>query len=574
MKVADYIAGELRAQGVHHVFHMSGGMITFLLDSIGRQEGLQAVSCHHEQSAAFAAEAMARMTGIPGVAMATSGPGATNLLTGIGSCYFDSTPAVFLTGQVNRHEQKKDLLVRQLGFQETDIVSMARPITKGAWQVDDPAQTPALLRRAFATALEGRPGPVLLDIPMDVQRADIAPPDGLVPRQQAPVFLESSRAFIEEIIDALATARRPLILAGGGVRSAGAAEALGQLTSVLSVPVVQSLMAVDAMPFANPLRIGLIGSYGNRWANQALGTCDVLLVMGSRLDVRQTGADTAYFAKNRRIYHVDVDAAEMNNRVSGCITHQAHLRDFLHTAAVLAAGRATPVSAAWLAEIDAWRAQWPDTDELRGIAGINPNAFMHALARASGAAAAFAVDVGQHQMWAAQSLELGPRQRFLTSGGMGSMGFALPASIGTSMAASGPVVVIAGDGGFQLNIQELQTIVRNRLPVKIVIVNNRCQGMVRQFQQSYFHERYHGTLWGYDAPDFQRVGAAYGIDSRAIDQTEQGPQALAWLWDDPRAPALLEVIVDTFANVYPKMAFGRPITDMEPFVKPTDMEGT
>jgi acetolactate synthase-1/2/3 large subunit len=321
----------------------------------------------------------------------------------------------------------------------------------------------------------------------------------------------------------------------------------------------------------------MIGSYGNRWANQALGDCDVLLVVGSRLDIRQTGADTDGFAR-RSIFHVDVDAGEINNRVLGAHAVVAEARDF--AAAVLAAPAPGRNYGGWKARLAELRARWPDTAELKGLPGLNPNVFL----RASPAAAAFAVDVGQHQMWAGQSLTFDARQRFLTSGGMGSMGFALPAAVGAATALAGrPVVVVAGDGGFQVNIQELQTVVRNRLPLKMVVLNNRSLGMVRQFQESYFESRFQSTVEGYDAPDFAKVAAAYGIASRRIEteRLPDGPEqervvaeALAWLWKDPSVPALLEVGIPMTANAYPKLAFGRPITEMEPDARPLDMEGT
>jgi acetolactate synthase-1/2/3 large subunit len=275
------------------------------------------------------------------------------------------------------------------------------------------------------------------------------------------------------------------------------------------------------------------------------------------------------------IYHVDCEPGEMNNRVTGCRTLHAHLASFLRQAARAARGRGWGGRDHWLGEITAARRAWPDTAELAGIRGINPNSLMHALSARAGGASAFVADVGQHQMWAAQSLELGPDQRFLTSGGMGAMGFALPAAIGAAFAAPGrPVVMIAGDGGFQLNLQELQTVGRDRLPIKMVIVNNRCHGMVRQFQQSYFEGRYQSTLLGYSAPDFAAVASAYGIAARRVADPAEAQGALDDLWRDPAAPYLLEVMVDTFANAYPKLAFGRPITEMEPFAQPLDMEGT
>jgi acetolactate synthase-1/2/3 large subunit len=572
MKVSDYISEFLAEQGVTHVFEVVGGMITHIVDSVSRSGKVKLVSMHHEQAAAFAADAYGRLTGVPGVAMATSGPGATNLLTGIGSCYFDSTPAVFITGQVNRHEQKGDRPLRQLGFQETDIVAMAKPITKACWKAAGPEEVPQLLEAAFATALSGRPGPVLLDIPMDVQRMDIPQP---VPGRVLPVAGESVKpADVRDVLQALAEARRPLILAGGGIRSSRTADLFARFVERLGVPVVASLMAVDVLPYTHPLRVGFLGSYGNRWANLAIGRSDFLLVLGSRLDVRQTGADTKGFKGERTIYHVDCDAAEVNNRVSDCKPILAELKSFFE--ASLAQDPASWLDREnWIDEINGLRKQWPDRAELAGISGINPNEFMHELSVASRDAQAFVVDVGQHQMWAAQSLEIGAGQRFFTSGGMGSMGFALPAAIGAAMADPGrPVVVIAGDGGFQLNLQELQTIVRNNIPIKIVVLNNECHGMVRQFQESYFESRYASTYWGYSAPDFSNVARAYGLNSATVSAPEQVSPALREMWGDPARPFLLQVMIDMHANAYPKIAFGHPITEMEPFVKPVEMEGT
>lgn len=578
MKVSDYIARFLEERRVPFVFEMSGGMITHMLDSLHLRGKVRIVSVHHEQTAAFAADAVGRMTGVPGVAMATSGPGATNLLTGMGSCYFDSSPAVFITGQVNRHEQKGDRAIRQLGFQETDIVSMAKPITKAAWLVNDPEDVPAMLHRAFDLAVEGRPGPVLLDIPMDVQRAEIIPPSADAPEtvaQAKDACPAPDPAAVRDLLGVLHRAERPLILAGGGIRSGWATERLRDFAHAVGIPVVHSLMAVDVMPAGDPLHVGMIGSYGNRWANLAVGRSDCILVLGSRLDVRQTGADTRAWKGGRTILHVDVEAGEMNNRVADCAAIRAELRPFLEEAVELAGGENWPDRGEWIGELRALRERWPDTSELNDVPGINPNKFMHQLSAASGDAAAFLIDVGQHQMWAAQSLDLGDDQRFLTSGGMGSMGFALPAAVGAALAAAPrPVVVVAGDGGFQTNIQELQTVARNRLPVKMVVINNGCHGMVRQFQESYFEGRYQSTMWGYDAPDFARVAAAYGINALTVENEDDIPEALARLWRDPAAPALLQVMVDSHANAYPKIAFGQPMTEMEPYAVPTEMEST
>jgi acetolactate synthase-1/2/3 large subunit len=455
MTVSDYLVQFLRRKGIGHVFELSGGMITRFLDALHKDGAIQIVSVHHEQAAAFAADAFGRMTGIPGVAMATSGPGATNLLTGIGSCYFDSSPAIFITGQVNRHEQKRDRRIRQMGFQETDIVSMAGPITKAAWRVELPEQVPVILQQAFALATDGRPGPVLVDIPMDVQRAEIT--EIGQPEIESQQTARSSIVDCQRLRDLLLAAQRPLVLAGGGVRASRMTDEFRCFVDLTAVPVVNSLMAVDALPYAHPCRVGMIGSYGNRWANLALSRSDLLLVLGSRLDVRQTGSRTDAFKSGRTILHVDCDEAEINNRVTGCEAVIADLSAFLPQVTRLLRSDGSDFTGSWTEwklEIEDLRAAWPDTAELKECPGINPNLFMHEVSQHSSAAAAFVIDVGQHQMWAAQSLELRAEQRFVTSGGMGSMGFALPAAIGTSLACPGqPIIVIAGDGGFQCNIQ-------------------------------------------------------------------------------------------------------------------------
>lgn len=571
IKVSDYIVQYLAERGVRAVFELPGGMITHLLDSLNRDGRIQVVTMHHEQSAAFAVDAVGRLSGVPSVALATSGPGATNLITGIGSCYFDSSPAVFITGQVNRHEQKQDRPVRQLGFQETDIVSIVRSITKGAWLVQEADEIPQRLHEAFELAMSGRPGPVLLDIPMDIQRAMIVP----VPHGSAspshPVYEDS----LDELIAALQTAERPLIIAGGGIRAAQARAVFRQAVDRLRVPVVKSLLAIDALPSDHAYNVGMLGSYGNRWSNLAFGRSDVVLVVGSRLDIRQTGADTQAFQHNRRFFHVDVDAGETNNRITGVSAIHAHLDPFLHALLAQLPTEGLAAKAAWLAEIADLKAEWPDTAELKMIQGINPNRFMHALSAVSQAAVAWVVDVGQHQMWAAQSLDIAPHQHFVTSGGMGSMGFALPAAIGAAVhLAPQPIMMIAGDGGFQCNIQELQTVVRNRLPIKLIVLNNQAHGMVRQFQQSYFEERYQSTVLGYDAPDFSRVAAAYGIPSRTLHAESEMADALDWLWQHPQESCLLQVMLDANTNVYPKIAFGHPLTMMEPLATPIAMEST
>ena len=572
MKASDFIATFLEKKGVKYVFELSGGMITHILDSLNQKTSINIITMHHEQSAAFAADAYGRVTGIPGVALATSGPGATNLLTGIASCYFDSTPAVFITGQVNRHEQKGERNIRQLGFQETDIITMAQPITKACFKIESEHDLPAVMESAFEIAMEGRPGPVLIDVPMDVQRAQVEPlPD---PENGEP--LEGpSNDVLKDIFESIRAAKRPLLLVGRGVRAAFAKEEMDAFLEKTELPVITTLLAVDAAEYDHPARVGFIGSYGNRWANIAFGESDLLIVVGSRLDIRQTGADTKFF-ENRTIYHIDCESSEINNRIKGCIPVVTDAKQFFIDFNKAAAAESFKKPVEWLTYINALKEQWPDTSELTPD-GINPNYFMHALSHNSRAAKCYIADVGSHQMWAAQSVEIYKDQLFLTSAGMGAMGYALPAGIGACFALNlSPVIVIVGDGCMQLNIQELQTIVRNKLPVKIVVMNNKNLGMIRQFQDSYFESRYQSTYWGYSAPDFEKVAKAYGIDALTISAEDEMEDAVNWMWNDTNAgaPVLLQVMIDPHTNTYPKIAFGKPITEMEPFAKPIEMEST
>jgi acetolactate synthase-1/2/3 large subunit len=571
LRASDWIAKFLASQNVEAVYEVAGGMIVNLIDALHRDGQVRIVACHHEQAAGFAAEGHARMNGVPGVAMGTSGPGAINLLTALGSCHFDSTPAVFITGQVNRHERKLDRPIRQLGFQETDVAAMAAPIAKAAWRIETIEELPTRLEDAFALARTGRPGPVLVDIPLDLQMADVAAPlpDGPVPigPSHDPLTADAAAAAIAD----LAAAERPLILAGGGLRAGHAVGAFREMVDALGVPVVNSLMGVDVLPFDHPLRVGMIGTYGNRWANIALSKCDTLLVLGSRLDIRQTGADTDAFIAGGKIHHVDVDPGEINNRVGGVEALVQDLAPALADIAAAASASEPGAHGEWMAEIAALRERWPDTGELPGIEGTNPNQVIHQLAHPS--ASAYVADVGQHQMWAAQSVELQGEQRFLTSGGMGAMGSGLPLAVGAAIESGVPVVSINGDGGVQLNIQELQTLARNKLPVKVVVLDNGAHGMVRQFQESYLEGRYQSTVWGYSAPDFVAVAAAYGIPGRQVTEPDEVEDAIAEMWATD-GPYMLEVAIEMEANAYPKIAFGYPISEMEPFVAPKAMEAT
>jgi len=571
VKASDYIAVFLKQQGVTTVYEVIGGMITHIIDSLYTSGHFKIISMHHEQAAGFAAEASGRLSGIPGVAMATSGPGATNLITAIGSCYFDSSPAVFITGQVNTYEMSNSPKLRQQGFQETDIVSIVRPITKGAWLVTKVDDLPGILSSAFELAVSGRPGPVLIDIPMNIQRENIESKDNL----SAPLKIETKNktfnndnlseleAFCERFRQALKQAQRPLIMAGGGIWASGTQRQFRDFAEKLKLPVVHSLMGADTLPYDHSLRVGFIGTYGNRWANKAVMSADLLLVLGSRLDIRQTGAKFKEFQAAKQIFHIDIDQAQINNTLSGCDYCISHLGDFFSVFERKFKSEKISNHDNWLNSIMALKEKFSDCGELNVKNGIHPNLFIHHLTRSSAQAGTFIADVGKNQMWMAQSMEINDHQRVLFSGGMGAMGFALPAAIGAAFSTNKPVVIVTGDGGLQFNIQELQTVVHHNLPVKIVVMNNNSLGMVQQFQQDYFQGRLQSTKWGYSSPDFEKIGDAYNIPGMKIEKTEQVEEGLKWLWQDC-GHRLLNVIIESDLPLYPKVAFGKPLDQMDP----------
>ncbi|MEA5411860.1 thiamine pyrophosphate-binding protein [Synechococcus sp. BA-120 BA3] len=587
MKASDFVALYLESRGVTHAFELVGGMITHLLDSLSHTTDIRIVSCHHEQGAGFAAEGFARTSGVPGVALATSGPGATNLLTAIGSCFFDSTPAVFITGQVNTHELKVNTGVRQLGFQETDIVTMAQPICKLAIQLKNAADLPHVLEDAFSIALEGRQGPCLVDIPMNVQAEDIplelvepvlkragaSPLASMSCETVNPVLADQ----VADLLDAITRAERPLLLLGGGAASFQNRVAARQISAKLDIPVVLSLMAVDLLSATNDQRVGFIGSYGNRWANKILGEADLLVVVGSRLDIRQTGADVGSFCEGKQIWQVDVDQTEIGVRIKPQRTIHASISELataLKTEIPQNPLAATPHG--WPERISTLRNQFPADSEYRAEPQeINPVQVLQSLSRTQpGRQVLYVTDVGQHQMWAAQSLGFKNDDRFITSGGMGAMGFGLPAAIGAIMAApKARAILVSGDGSFQLNIQELETLRRNQLDLKIVLFNNNCHGMVRQFQESYFKDNLQSTVIGYSSPDFVAVSHAYGIPADRLADPGSVDQALARMLSE-EGPYLLEVKLSQTSKVYPKLAFGRRFGEMEPEASPLAMEST
>jgi acetolactate synthase-1/2/3 large subunit len=561
VQVSDFIAEFMADRGVSVVFEVAGGMVAPMLDSFARHRAVRVVTVHHEQAGAFAAESFARCTGSPAVAIGTAGPGALNLVTGIASCFYDSVPAIFLVGNVQTYLQRKSRPLRQFGLQETCFETVAKPISKGIFQPKRADEVPSAMLAAFELATEGRPGPVVVEIAFDIQIADLPTVEIATP---SPRELTADHS-LDKVLSLLDAAERPLIHAGGGVRRAGMVSVLRALAEHLSIPVTTSILGKDVIATDHPLNAGMPGTYGVRAANLVMSEADAVLVLGSRLDQGQIGADPSGWKRGKSIVHVDCDAGELGARVRGAIEIDANLRDFLPSLMDCARQRSWPVRKAWCERLAELRSAHSDVDELTGCPGINPNAFMRDLSHASRPARAFTVDAGQHTWWAAQSVRLHETQQFVASTGLWSMGTALPAAIGAAIAMEGPVVAIAGDGAMQMNIQELQTIVRNRFPIKIIVMNNQCLGMVRQFQDAVLDGRHFSTVVGYDTPDFVRVAEAYGLPARTLDTNDEVASALDWLWEDEGEARLLDVRIDGRVPVMPQVGFGRGLHHMESY---------
>ena len=570
IKISDYIIEFLLSKNINKTFGYIGGAIAHIYHSIDKYKEMEIINCIHEQGAGFAAEGYARITGKSGVAFATSGPGATNLITPIGSCYFDSVPTMFITGQVNTYEYKYDKPVRQIGFQETDIVSIIKPIVKYAVMVDKVEDIRYELEKAYYLSQEGRKGPVLVDIPMNIQRTE-------VDISSLKSFFDSNEYFelennkkeknnVDEVINLLKESKRPIVLIGGGVRLSNANVELLNYVEKYSIPVVYSLMGKDAISEDYKYNLGLIGSYGNRYGNLALANSDLILVLGSRLDTRQTGTSLDTFAREAKIIQVDVDKNELGSKIKIDIEINSDVKDFITT---LNKYEINIDITEWLKKLKEYKNKFSSTVGFDNNLKI-PNYVVSIISKYL-QDEDICVDVGQHQMWTAQSLNIKATQRVLFSGGMGAMGFALPASIGACIGSNKRTVVIAGDGGIQMNIQELEIINRRKLPIKIFVLNNKNLGMVRQFQELYFDKKYLGTIDDYSVPNFVDITKAYGIKARKIDNISKLEIELKDIFSS-NEPELINIELPVeMTTVEPKLIVNKPIEDMHPFISKDEL---
>ena len=554
---AQILLESLKKEGVDVLFGYPGGAVIDIYDELPRHPELKHVLVRHEQGAVHAADGYARASGKVGCCLVTSGPGATNTVTGIATAYCDSIPLVVFTGQVPTQ------LIGNDAFQEVDIVGITRPCTKHNFLVKDVRNLAKTIRQAFYLARSGRPGPVLVDLPKDIMQArtEFVWPEDIFMRSYNPTYkpnLNQLRRTAEE----LAKARKPIILAGGGVIMANASEVLCELAHELNIPVATTLMGLGAFPANGDLWLGMVGMHGTYAANMSINHADLLVCVGARFDDRVTGR-LQDFASHARIVHIDIDPTSIRKNVEVDVPVVGDCRQALE--GILEICRAkmadtdwSGMHADWLQTVHEWKANHPLAYNKNGH--IKPQQVIETMYSITKGDAIIATEVGQNQMWAAQFYTFTKPRTLLTSGGLGTMGYGFPAAIGAQFAFPDKLVInVAGDGSIQMNIQELATVVQNKIPVKVVILNNGHLGMVRQWQELFYNRNYSHTNMEAQ-PDFVKLAEAYGAEGYRISKPEELEDVLRKALTSPN-PAFIDVMVEREENVYPMVPAGAALDE-------------
>ncbi|UOF92838.1 biosynthetic-type acetolactate synthase large subunit [Fodinisporobacter ferrooxydans] len=537
-------------EGADVIFGYPGGAVLPIYDALYGQP-IRHILTRHEQGAIHAAQGYARSLGKPGVVLATSGPGATNLVTGIADAYMDSTPLVIFTGQVSAEMIGRD------GFQEADIIGITMPITKHNYQVRDAKDIPRIIKEAFYIANSGRPGPVLIDIPKNVsnQMVTVEKQTEVKIRGYNP-NTEPHPSQIQKVAQALSQAERPLLYIGGGLVASEAAGVLRQFAEKYQLPVTSTLMGLGVFDTGHPLFAGMLGMHGTFSANKSIQNCDLLIACGVRFDDRVTGKLERFSPHSKKI-HIDIDPAEIGKNVMAHIPVVGDAKQVLE--ALLKIDFEVPDTKPWLNLIQTWKDEFPLRYKKEpGI--LKPQQVIEMLHEACDEDSYITTEVGQHQMWTALFYPFSKPRRFITSGGLGTMGFGFPAAMGVQVARpDSTVVCVAGDASFQMNIQELQTVVENRLPVKIAVINNRFLGMVRQWQELFYEGRYAESK--ISAPDFVKVAEAFGAMGLRASTPEEAEQAIK-IAMEYNGPVVIDFVVEEEENVFPMVPPGKGNDEM------------
>lgn len=559
MTGAQAIIASLEAEGVDTIFGYPGGQAIKIYDALYDSKQIHHVLARHEQGATHMADGYARATGKVGVVLVTSGPGATNTVTGIATAYMDSIPMVVITGQVTRGVIGTD------SFQESDIVGITMPVVKHSFLLQSTDDLTRTFREAFYIASTGRPGPVLIDIPSDLSGAEMVfhYPDSVNLPSYKPTYRGNARQ-VKQAAELIQKAERPLLYAGGGIVTSHACAELTELAERMQIPVVTTLMGKGAMRCSNPLNLGPVGMHGSKYANMAVTECDLLIAVGARFSDRVTGK-VSEFAPHAKVIHIDIDPAEIGKIINPVVPIVGDAKVVL--AAInerLTKADAQPIDRTWVDDVFSWRERWPfyTSDFSDYPNAIAPEVVLHKLSqKLDPEASIVTTEVGQHQMWAHQNIHREHARTFISSGGLGTMGFGFPAAIGAKIGCpESEVVCVAGDGSFQMNSQEMATAKINNVPVKVLIIDNRALGMVHQWQSLFYNKRYSFTELA-DNPDFVKLADAYGWRARRVEKPEDVDAALDEMLAS-KEPFLLDVMIPRDQTVYPMVAPGAPIDDI------------
>jgi len=558
MTGAEIVIRCLQEEKVEYVFGYPGGSVLHIYDELFKQDKVKHILVRHEQAAVHAADALARSTHKVGVALVTSGPGATNAVTGIATAYMDSIPLVVISGQVPTH------YIGQDAFQESDTIGITRPCVKHNFLIKDVRDIAMTLKKAFYIANSGRPGPVVVDVPKDItaDRCEFEYPQEVRMRSYNPV-VKGHQGQIRKAVQLLLGAERPMIYAGGGVILSNAAEQLTTLTRRLGFPITNTLMGLGGYPATDPQFLGMPGMHGTVEANLAMQNCDVLLAIGARFDDRVIGDPVNFASVPRKIIHIDIDPSSISKRVRVDVPIVGQVKEVLEEMLkLLDVEKGKPDVAAWWAEIEGWRAKQCMKYKLKKDV-IMPQFVIEKLWEITGGNAIVTTDVGQHQMWAAQYYKFDKPRRWLTSGGLGTMGVGLPYAMGAALAnPESQVACITGDGSIQMCIQELSTAKQFGLPIKILNLNNRYLGMVRQWQEMFYSSRYSQTYMD-SIPDFVKLAEAYGHVGIRVERPEDVEGALRRAFVDHKDDLVfLDILTDQGANVFPMVAAGKGLSEM------------
>lgn len=559
---ADLIVDALAAHGIDRLYVYPGGTIAPILESAKRR-GLAIFCSRHEQGAGYAALAAARLGNSPQVAMVTSGPGVTNIVTTVADAYFDSTPLILLTGQVGTADLQGSPDLRQRGFQQVDTCALMQPVSKRQLLAERTSELPQLLARAFYEACSGRPGPVVIDLPMDIQRgtADSESAPFILPREEVPGPCSSD---METLLEWLTRSRRPVVIAGQGVLLSQAHQELRTLIEGVGIPISHSMLGLGAVPSTSPYSLGYHGHTGNQYAGKAIHHADLLIAVGSRLDVRQTGTRMKEFVPQGKIVRIDVDHSELDHSPIRC--DLAIRADARHTLAALnaaLAGRQLPDWSEWHREIARWKERYPLTFDRNGP--LKPQLVIETVAKLTRRRPVCCVSgVGSHQQWVARHFNFDfPRRRWLTSGGHGAMGYDLPSAVGAQLYDPESLVLcFVGDGSLQMNIQELATISELQLPLKIFVLDNRRLGIVSQFQNfNWNDDPTTGQKWN---PDFAAIAAAYGLTSQVLKDSNHLDAVVQHALETD-GPVLIHCLIDQQEDVMPMLMGGQTLDKMWPY---------